>query len=826
MQTRQLILKRKFINDELKNVYTYPLTIAVAAMGYGKTTAARNFLNSSEADYIWLSVEGDETSPQYIWDSLMRQIAKAKQELGEQLRMLGFPTDAAQREKIKQIIEDNTYRSNTVLVIDDYHFVRCPAFDRFLESIVKSDIEGLHILILSRSLPEIGVDELMLKEYCYLIRNNYFELTRAEIKEYFQLYGFQLTEDTAGLVSDISEGWVSAVYLIMKRYAETGRLEPGKSLERLIDTAVMPRYSEQEIRLLKSLCIFDTITPQQAVYVTGDLNAPGIIHNLSQENFFIRFDESSGSYKIHNIFNDYLKHLLELQPSGLDLEALYERYGTWCIQNGDILSGLRYLLKGNRFDLVLNEFENNRITQVIDSNPGVILALFEKIPDEARYRHPMGLIAYIGFYVTNVDRNAGERLLSKTEAYYDKDKTLSPAMKKRIAGEIELIRAYIAFNDVARMFSRFKRAHMLLDGHSFIANKDKIITFGSPHILYLYHRDPGRLLRTVERLEEIYPYYGDLAGGCGVGFEYQIRAEYCLETGELDSAELFAYKAVYKARTLGQLSVIICSSLTLARVLAARGQFDEALDMIDNLNIEAEAGGSAILSSTLDLCMGYIEGVRGEESGFANWMRNGDIKQSEVLYQGLGFNYIIYGKYLLLKKNYIETEVLCEEMQRVFHPFHNLLGILHTHILDSVAKYHLYGMEEAKIALLSAVDIGRTDRIVLPFAEYGLLISDILKRLLDTSVEDEYLNCLMEWVNQYSANLKRFNARNKTARLLSNREKEILELLAAGRTNREIASALFIAEVTVRKIITSIYRKLDVGGRAAAVRKAIEQKLI
>jgi LuxR family transcriptional regulator, maltose regulon positive regulatory protein len=54
----------------------------------------------------------------------------------------------------------------------------------------------------------------------------------------------------------------------------------------------------------------------------------------------------------------------------------------------------------------------------------------------------------------------------------------------------------------------------------------------------------------------------------------------------------------------------------------------------------------------------------------------------------------------------------------------------------------------------------------------------------------------------------------------------VLRLVIAGNTNREIAEGLFIAEVTVKKTVTSIYRKLHVNGRAAAVRKALELGLI
>ena len=207
----------------------------------------------------------------------------------------------------------------------------------------------------------------------------------------------------------------------------------------------------------------------------------------------------------------------------LKTETLYERYGTWCLQNGDILSGMKFLLKGNKFDLFLSEFENSRTTKLIDSNPGLILDYFAQIPAEVLYRHPIAHISYIGFFVTNVDRKAGELLLSEAEEYY-KDKTdIPPSLRARISGEIELIRGYIAINNVSHMLDRFKAAHKLLDGRSYIANKDKIVTFGSPHILYLYYSEKGSLHLTVERLEELYPYYGELSGGCGAGLEYQLR---------------------------------------------------------------------------------------------------------------------------------------------------------------------------------------------------------------------------------------------------------------------------------------------------------------
>ncbi|AGZ45097.1 response regulator [Actinoplanes friuliensis] len=68
--------------------------------------------------------------------------------------------------------------------------------------------------------------------------------------------------------------------------------------------------------------------------------------------------------------------------------------------------------------------------------------------------------------------------------------------------------------------------------------------------------------------------------------------------------------------------------------------------------------------------------------------------------------------------------------------------------------------------------------------------------------------------------------RTPAPQLLSRREMEVLELVAAGNTNREAAGRLFITEATVKSHLLSIYAKLGVRDRAAAVTEAFNQRLL
>jgi LuxR family maltose regulon positive regulatory protein len=61
---------------------------------------------------------------------------------------------------------------------------------------------------------------------------------------------------------------------------------------------------------------------------------------------------------------------------------------------------------------------------------------------------------------------------------------------------------------------------------------------------------------------------------------------------------------------------------------------------------------------------------------------------------------------------------------------------------------------------------------------------------------------------------------------LHEREREILDLLASGLSNQEIADRLFLSENTIKWYLKSLYQKLDVSSRTAAVARAVELGLL
>jgi DNA-binding NarL/FixJ family response regulator len=61
---------------------------------------------------------------------------------------------------------------------------------------------------------------------------------------------------------------------------------------------------------------------------------------------------------------------------------------------------------------------------------------------------------------------------------------------------------------------------------------------------------------------------------------------------------------------------------------------------------------------------------------------------------------------------------------------------------------------------------------------------------------------------------------------LTAREVEVLRLVAAGKTNREIAKALVLSDHTVRRHLQNIFNKIGVSSRAAATAFAFQRDLV
>ncbi len=367
-------------------------------------------------------------------------------------------------------------------------------------------------------------------------------------------------------------------------------------------------------------------------------------------------------------------------------------------------------------------------------------------------------------------------------------------------------------------------ADRLLEGEpSFLIKRKAEFTFAAPHQTYIYFRERGKYRETMEFMAAQFLIYPKLTDGCGTGCEYLAMAEYALETADWLGAELNAFKTIYKAQTKEQTGIIICANFTLIRLYLYQGKINDALEFLRQLRTDVTSENNPFYNTTLDLIDGYLYACLKRYPSIPLWLQTGDMTPAQFLFQGVAFNYIVYGKAVLLSRNYIQLEILTGEFKHYFSVLQNQLGFLHNQILDAVAKYRLYGMDAGCASLWDAISMAREDHILLPFAEYASAIIEMVRSLCHAHPRDGYVKEILEACEQYLSNLKHAS---QSAVSLSRRELEILALTAEGLKRDEIAARLYLAQDTVKNHLESIYRKLEVSGRTAAIKKARERKLL
>ncbi len=114
------------------------------------------------------------------------------------------------------------------------------------------------------------------------------------------------------------------------------------------------------------------------------------------------------------------------------------------------------------------------------------------------------------------------------------------------------------------------------------------------------------------------------------------------------------------------------------------------------------------------------------------------------------------------------------------------------------------------------MDLG-VSAYVVKSASAGHLVAAVRTAILDPKSENAVVGMPLAMLEE---------AEQGSGGVLSGRELEILLLAARGMSNRQISRALFVAEGTVKRHLANTYRKMEVGSRGEATRRALFEEWI
>jgi len=808
----------------LRNIFKHPFSIIEAPIGYGKTTAIKDYVAFEECNAFYINFLSEKNVLPFFWNSFCEVIGRIDNTKGKKLKSLGFPDDALKLANILSVLEDVEFPKRTILILDDFHLVKEPDVNLFLKAVVNLRLRDLHIVLVTRSTANLDLTEFLAKGLVYIFPQKKLAFTLPEVRRFCKFNRLFLSEEQIEEIYELTGGWVSLVYLMI-RGAEHG-LEIKRNnviIDNIIETALFNVYDEKVKRFLVRLSIMDVFTEKQARFVTGEEHAPNIIKRLARDNAFVVYDHNRNIYKIHNIMLDFLRSRFTDEE---EKKALYRRLGQWFLSQKEYLQAYTNLFLGGDTETILGLFEDDSLPDFDDIGFSMAEELFSGAPKQLLFRYPFAYLKYIGFLLRSGDpekASRGVELLEEAYAHFSSDDSLDPEYRDLILAEICVNRVFIGFNDVEQMVFHTAEATKLFNGRqSKIMRREGEYTFGCPHFLYIYYREPCALRQTAEYGAAEFPKFSAIANGIGTGCDYLLKAEYALETGDLKGAELNAKKAIIKAKTQKQNSISVNALFALLRLYIFQGNVEQAHEVMRKLREDVLRENSPMRNMTFEIINGYIYAILGRINDIPKWLKEGAMPDACWLFNGLYFNYIVYGKAVLLTKSYLELEVLSETLPQYFSVFNNRIGLIHTRILRAIARYHLYEREAAVSELKGLMEETKADNMILIYAEYAPQITEMVKAVCRHDKDPYFAEILKACLN-FKESLKSFCDDMVS---LSKREREILSLAREGYTRSEIAERLFLAPCTVQSHLHNIYSKLDARGKTDAIRKAEQLNLI
>ncbi|MCD8352254.1 MAG: LuxR C-terminal-related transcriptional regulator [Planctomycetaceae bacterium] len=803
----QLYKRREVIRRLHQAIAACRLVVVTSPIGYGKTNIARSLVGEVKSDAYLFTVSEDAHDVDALWDSLWLAMETQGMKTAPALRRLPFPDTPARVKKVCAVLETT---SPTLVVVDDFHRCPAPVVDSFLETMVRAPTSMVRFAVFSRTVPEMGLEELQVKGMAAVFNQRLLAFTEIETIEFFQINGAD--ESRARDAWQYSEGWVAVLCLYLDAIQQNKPTPPTRSVDTLLDAAVFSRLPQTDRNFLIQVSLLDNFTASDAAKLTMDRGASLHLARLFNENVSLYFDPMRRTYRFHHLFRVYLQRRL-VEADGINLPVLYRRAAECHAVRRRFPSAYRLLVKAGRQEdtmrlLALLAEQGGERTE--DGDWQEIHAIVQAIPWQLRLLYPSGYIAYLWLYLLSHGNNHNAEMLRDAERHFSNVATMPPVIQKRVTGALEFLKAFIETTDIRAVEMNFLNAYELLAGRPFLDFKRLSWSLSCPCISYIGHSRSGDFLLFRNLVEKHWEKTVGLTDGAAVGIQLATAAEYHLERGEFEEAErpLAVLECLVDKRE--HVNSFVIGSFARARLLLVEGRRSEAVRMlVDSAPYVAETGLFEHIQCH-DLALGYIIATTGGEQEIPSWLADGNIHAppyGAVYIQP--FIHTVYGKVLLARGRYGELEKLTECFPGVT-PF----SVIHRELFTAIVRHRRHDTEAALTALRTAVDISRPDGIVLSIAEYGSQVLPLLRRLRIRHPDDLHLERIISVCTRFSRGLD--GSKKYMKSYLTAREKKIMRLVSKGMTTATIARHLGVAQVTVKKALSLVYDKLGASNRAEA----------
>ncbi|MDO5324649.1 MAG: LuxR C-terminal-related transcriptional regulator, partial [Clostridia bacterium] len=387
-----------------------------------------------------------------------------------------------------------------------------------------------------------------------------------------------------------------------------------------------------------------------------------------------------------------------------------------------------------------------------------------------------------------------------------------------LLGECDLIMSFLCYNNISAMSRLHRSASAQMSRAAISIHKSGGWTFGSPSVLMMFHRAPGELESELAEMDESMPHYYRITDGHGQGAEKIMRAEAAYMQGSFTDARIELEGAYAQIEGNGQENMALCCDFLAWRLLLCadveqRYTFEERYaELLRHHNAAWINLWSAISA--------YYHALFGETEKIPELFGAHRLSSVNILAPGRPMIEMIENQVYLAQGAYAKLIGRSEGLLALCEGMHYALVALHIRVQTAAAYEMLGKTEEAQAWLARALSDAAPDGFVMPFVENY----DAVKPILARESESELIARITELGEAASAR-RAAKIRPVAFDALTQREFEIVRLMAQRLSNREIAERLFLAEGSVKQYVNRIYSKLQIEGDTRTKRKQLLELL-
>ncbi len=792
------------MQENLRHIKDSAMTSIVAPMGYGKTTAALWYLEECrQRGHQVFRVNIYSADVNLFWQSFCRAFRGTV--LGQRLEGMDFP---ASQTAVNMLIQDmidhlSTLEKDLFLLIDDCHLMEDERVFSMLFALCDIPTSKLHMIVISRSVVFMQGEELHLGNRLFKITADDMRLNRTELAAYLRRCGVDLPEADFERLFLNSEGWFSCIYLNLRNYEKSGALlSKGEDIYSMIGEVLYTGYDADQQQFLLDMCTADEFTAQQAAFITENPATREIIRSIAQNNAFVRYLPDTDTYRFHHMLRAYAEQRFAQLPEARR-RSLRLRYGMWHESVGQYLQAIHFYGKADALPHVLHVIGLDRGVQLASIHPDSILEFLDRCSQEVLIAEPQALLVLMRrlFSWRQIPKMLELKELLLKSAHRP---GLTAQERDNLLGECDLVMSFLGYNDITAMSALHQKAAALMTRSAISTGNTGSYTFGSPSVLMMFHRESGKLTEEVQTMNRAMPFYYQVTDHHGMGAELVMEAEALYNRGAFTDARILLQQAKAAAESTRQLYLPLCCEFTERR-LALFGEAAAVPDWYPQKAAAYREANDPMIFSTLDGCAAYLAAIAQQPEQIPAWLAEGRLAEANLLGPARPMFEIIYNQVLLAQKNYIAVAARGQQLLAMCRAFPYLLCEIHLHIQLAIAIHALGKGAEAAAALQQALDLALPDGILMPFAENSRLLEPLLSAL-PQAPEIIRICRLRQKLSQSLITPP------TGLEALTERERRVAALYAAGKTRKEIAGELFLSEGTVKNYISQIYDKLDLTG--------------